>query len=61
MSQVVWRQAAKNALARYGKDGPAGVDQVLDSVKLLVNNPRPSGARDCSDSKYRIHVSRYRV
>ncbi|MEU5402120.1 type II toxin-antitoxin system RelE/ParE family toxin [Streptomyces sp. NPDC005963] len=61
MSRIVWEVAAKNNLARYRKDDPAGVDQVLDSVNLLGSNPRPSGARDCGEGKYRMHVGRYRV
>ncbi|GLF98851.1 type II toxin-antitoxin system RelE family toxin [Streptomyces yaizuensis] len=61
MSQVQWEQAARNNLARYRKDDPTGVDQVLDSVNLLLNNPRPSGAQNCGEGKYRIHVGRYRI
>ncbi|MFX4293009.1 type II toxin-antitoxin system RelE family toxin [Streptomyces bohaiensis] len=61
MSQVIWERAAKNALTRYTKDDPPGVDQVLDSVNLLPGDPRPSGALDCGGGTYRIHVGRYRV
>ncbi|NJP66326.1 type II toxin-antitoxin system RelE family toxin [Streptomyces spiramenti] len=61
MSQVIWERAAKNALTRYTKDDPPGVDQVLDSVNLLPRDPRPSGALDCGGGKYRIHVGRYRI
>lgn len=61
MSQVLWERAAKNAATQYRKDDPTGVDQVLDSVNLLSANPRPSGARDYGDGKYRMHVGRYRV
>ncbi|MFJ4774418.1 type II toxin-antitoxin system RelE/ParE family toxin [Streptomyces uncialis] len=48
-------------MARYAKDDPVGVDQVLDSVNLLVKNPRPSKAQDCGGGKFRVHVGRYRV
>ncbi|MEU6061679.1 hypothetical protein [Streptomyces sp. NPDC047097] len=58
MSQVVWEPAARSTLARYAKDDPAGVDQVLDSVGSLTDHPRPSGALDCGGGKYRIHVGR---
>ncbi|MFE7130611.1 type II toxin-antitoxin system RelE/ParE family toxin [Streptomyces sp. NPDC057638] len=61
MSQVTWERPAREALVQYGKNDPAGVDQVLDSVNLLLANPRPSGALDCGNGKYRIHVGRYRV
>ncbi|MER6916084.1 type II toxin-antitoxin system RelE/ParE family toxin [Streptomyces sp. NPDC000594] len=61
MSQVIWERAAREALAQYGKGDPTGVDQVLDSVGLLLANPRPSGAQDCGKGTYRIHVGRYRV
>ncbi|MFR9726769.1 type II toxin-antitoxin system RelE family toxin [Streptomyces sp. MS19] len=61
MSQIHWEPAAKRALARFGKDDAAGVDQVLDSVNALSRNPRPSGALDCGGGKHRIHVGRYRV
>ncbi|MET7637681.1 hypothetical protein [Streptomyces sp. NPDC005438] len=61
MSQVKWERPAKNALARYGKDDPAGVDQVLDSVNLLPRDPRPSGALDCGGGRYRLYAGRYRV
>ncbi|WP_190121434.1 hypothetical protein [Streptomyces inusitatus] len=43
-SRVVWKRAAKEALAQYGKDDPAGVDQVLDSINLLSSNPAQSEA-----------------
>ena len=59
--QVTWEQPARNALLRYSKDDRSGVDQVLDSVNTLVDNPHPSGALDCGEGRYRIHVGRYRV
>ncbi|MCS0639903.1 type II toxin-antitoxin system RelE/ParE family toxin [Streptomyces sp. LP05-1] len=61
MSRVVWTAAASSAMARYAKEDPAGVNQILDSTNLLPGDPRPAGARRYAPDEYRIHVGRYRI
>lgn len=61
MSSVRWSESAKRSMARFRKEDPRGVDQVLDAVNLLRSNPRPAGAQPYGRAHLRIHVGRYRV
>ncbi|MFF5279659.1 type II toxin-antitoxin system RelE family toxin [Streptomyces sp. 900116325] len=59
---VIWDEVAINAAARFLKDDPAGLRQLMDAVDLLATEPRPGdsaeyGSRDLR----RMHVGRYRV
>ncbi|UCM91686.1 type II toxin-antitoxin system RelE family toxin [Streptomyces marincola] len=52
---------AERSLTRLAKADPAGIDQVLDSLNLLLRNPRPSGAHPYGPDQFRMRVGFYRV
>jgi mRNA interferase RelE/StbE len=60
--QIVWDEAAIDAAARFLKDDPEGLRQLMDAVDLLADQPRPPGtiAYGSPDLR-RMHVGRYRV
>ncbi|MEV7181024.1 type II toxin-antitoxin system RelE/ParE family toxin [Kitasatospora sp. NPDC093679] len=59
---IVWDEHAINAAARFLKDDPDGLRQVMDAVDLLADNPRPAGTAEYgSPDLRRLHVGRYRV
>lgn len=59
---VIWDEPALNAAARFLKDDPDGLRQVLDATDLLVDDPRPEGsAAYGSPDLRRMHVGRYRI
>lgn len=60
--EIVWDEAAIDTAARFLKDDPEGLRQLMDSVDLLADQPRPPGtvAYGSPDLR-RMHVGRYRV
>ncbi|MFJ8620958.1 type II toxin-antitoxin system RelE/ParE family toxin [Streptomyces clavifer] len=59
---ITWDEAAINAAARFLKDDPTGLAQLMDAVDLLADEPRPAGSAEYgSPDLRRIHVGRYRV
>ncbi|MFC7977908.1 type II toxin-antitoxin system RelE/ParE family toxin [Streptomyces cinereoruber] len=59
---IVWDEAAINAAARFLKDDPDGVRQLMDAVDLLADQPRPAGSTPYgSPDLRRMHVGFYRV
>lgn len=59
---VTWEVEATNAAARFLKDDPSGLSEVLDAVDRLAEQPLPLasavlGARGLR----RLHCGRYRV
>ncbi|WP_244320564.1 type II toxin-antitoxin system RelE family toxin [Streptomyces melanosporofaciens] len=51
-----------NAAARFLKDDPDGLRQLVDAVGLLADTPRPAGTAEYgSPDLRRMHVGRYRV
>jgi mRNA interferase RelE/StbE len=60
--EVVWDPRAISNASRYLEDDRDGLAQVLDSIDLLAEDPRPEGSIPYgSDDLRRIHVGRYRV
>ncbi|MGW2395509.1 type II toxin-antitoxin system RelE family toxin [Kitasatospora sp. NPDC001664] len=60
--RVTWDEHAINAAARFLKDDPDGLRQVMDAVDLLADDPRPTGSTAYgSPDLRRMHVGRYRV
>lgn len=59
---VIWDETAINAAARFLKDDPEGLRQLMDAVDLLADQPRPNGTVPYgSPDLRRMHVGRYRV
>ncbi|MDJ1137489.1 type II toxin-antitoxin system RelE family toxin [Streptomyces iconiensis] len=59
---VVWDEPAIDAAARFLKDDSDGLRQLMDSVDLLADDPRPEGTTPYgSRDLRRMHVGRYRV
>ena len=59
---ITWDEPAINAAARFLKDDPDGLRQLLDAIDLLAGEPRPIGAAEYgSPDLRRMHVGRYRV
>ncbi|GAA2992866.1 hypothetical protein GCM10020229_01700 [Kitasatospora albolonga] len=60
--RITWDEHAINAAARFLKDDPDGLRQVMDAVDLLADDPRPTGSTAYgSPDLRRMHVGRYRV
>jgi len=60
--EVIWSERALDQAAGFLKDDPAGLEQLLNSVDLLANEPRPAGTTEYgSPDIRRLHVGRYRV
>jgi mRNA interferase RelE/StbE len=60
--EIIWDEPALNSAARFLKDDPDGLRQVMDAIDLLAVDARPSGSAPYgSPDLRRIHVSRYRV
>ncbi|GLW57701.1 hypothetical protein Kpho01_57120 [Kitasatospora phosalacinea] len=54
--------SAVNAAARFLKDDPEGLRQLVDSVDLLAHSPRPPGSAEYGSANLRrMHVGHYRV
>ncbi|MFD7628995.1 type II toxin-antitoxin system RelE/ParE family toxin [Streptomyces sp. NPDC059851] len=59
---IVWDEPAIDAAARFLKDDPEGLRQLMDAVDLLADQPRPEGTTPYgSPDLRRMHVGRYRV
>ncbi|MET7305033.1 type II toxin-antitoxin system RelE/ParE family toxin [Embleya sp. NPDC005575] len=59
---IVWDEAAIDTAARFLKDDPDGLRQLMDAVDLLAHDPRPDGTFEYgSPDLRRMHVGRYRV
>ncbi|MER6432316.1 type II toxin-antitoxin system RelE/ParE family toxin [Streptomyces sp900105245] len=59
---IVWDEAAIDAAARFLKDDPEGLRQLMDAVDLLADQPRPEGSTPYgSPDLRRMHVARHRV
>lgn len=59
---IVWDESAIDAAARFLKDDPDGLRQLMDAVDLLADQPRPEGSTPYgSPDLRRMHVGRYRV
>lgn len=60
--EIVWDEPALNAAVRFLKDDPDGLQQVLEAVDLLADDPRPAGsAAYGSEDLRRMHMGRYCV
>ncbi|MFH8842068.1 type II toxin-antitoxin system RelE/ParE family toxin [Streptomyces sp. NPDC017868] len=60
--EIVWDEAAIDAAARFLKDDPDGLRQLMDSIDLLADQPRPEGSAEYgSPDLRRMHVGRCRV
>ncbi|WP_052850377.1 type II toxin-antitoxin system RelE family toxin [Streptomyces avicenniae] len=60
-AKVQFAPDAERALARLYKSDPAGTDQVIDSINLLLRNPQPTGVHRWSGDQFRMRVGFYRV
>ncbi|MFG2987019.1 type II toxin-antitoxin system RelE/ParE family toxin [Streptomyces sp. NPDC048258] len=59
---ITWDEAAIDAAARFLKDEPDGLRQLMDAVDLLGEQPRPEGSAEYgSPDLRRMDVGRYRV
>ncbi|MFJ6792045.1 type II toxin-antitoxin system RelE family toxin [Streptomyces angustmyceticus] len=59
---IVWDEAAIDAAARFLKDDPEGLRQLMEAVDLLAEQPRPEGTAEYGSTELRrMHVGRYRV
>ncbi|MFD7445766.1 type II toxin-antitoxin system RelE/ParE family toxin [Streptomyces sp. NPDC059909] len=59
---IIWDEAAIGAAARFLKDDPEGLRQLMDAVDLLAGQPRPEGSAEYGSADLRrMHVGRYRV
>jgi mRNA interferase RelE/StbE len=59
---IVWDEAAIDTAARFLKDDPEGLRQLMDAVDLLADDPRPNGTFEYGSADLRrMHVGRYRV
>ncbi|MBT2469562.1 type II toxin-antitoxin system RelE/ParE family toxin [Streptomyces sp. ISL-66] len=59
---IVWDESAIDAAARFLKDDPDGLRQLMDAIDLLADQPRPDGSAEYgSPDLRRMHVGRYRV
>ncbi|MFD0272119.1 type II toxin-antitoxin system RelE/ParE family toxin [Streptomyces sp. NPDC127106] len=59
---IVWDETAIDAAARFLKDDPVGLRQLMDAVDLLADQPRPEGSTPYgSPDLRRMHVGLYRV
>ncbi|RSS43478.1 type II toxin-antitoxin system RelE/ParE family toxin [Streptomyces sp. WAC08241] len=59
---IVWSEPAIDAAARFLKDDPDGLRQLMDAVDLLADQPRPEGSIAYgSPDLRRMHVGFHRV
>ncbi|UCM91208.1 type II toxin-antitoxin system RelE family toxin [Streptomyces marincola] len=56
-----WEDTAKRSFARLRKEDRKAADALLDSINLLLKNPRPSGAHPYGPDQFRLRVGFYRV
>ena len=59
---ITWDEQAIDQAARFLKDDPDGLRQLMDAVDLLADNPAPEGSATYgAPTLRRMHVGRYRV
>ncbi|MFD7735750.1 type II toxin-antitoxin system RelE/ParE family toxin [Kitasatospora phosalacinea] len=59
---IIWDEPAIDDVARFLKDDPEGLRQLMDSVDLLAHSPRPPASAEYGSADLRrVHVGRYRV
>ncbi|GGZ00996.1 type II toxin-antitoxin system RelE family toxin [Streptomyces nitrosporeus] len=59
---ITWDEHAIDQAARFLKDDPDGLRQVMDAVDLLAHAPSPEGSAPYgAPTLRRVHVGRYRV
>ncbi|WP_327241083.1 type II toxin-antitoxin system RelE family toxin [Streptomyces sp. NBC_01320] len=59
---ITWDEAAIDAAARFLKNDPDGLRQLMDAVDMLAEHPRPAGTAEYgSPDLRRMQVGRYRV
>ncbi|MFE9933591.1 type II toxin-antitoxin system RelE/ParE family toxin [Streptomyces sp. NPDC005533] len=59
--EIVWDESAIDAAARFLKDDPDGLRQLMDAVDLLADQPRPKDSTPYgSPDLRRMHVGSYR-
>ncbi|WP_405687043.1 type II toxin-antitoxin system RelE/ParE family toxin [Streptomyces sp. NBC_00057] len=59
---ITWDEHAIDQAARFLKDDPDGLRQLMDAVDLVADNPLPQGSAPYgSHTLRRVHVGRYRV
>ncbi|MFJ3189398.1 type II toxin-antitoxin system RelE family toxin [Streptomyces halstedii] len=59
---VVWDEHAIDQAARFLKDDPDGLRQVMDTIDLLAADPAPEGSVAYgAPTLRRVHAGRYRV
>ncbi|MFF9508069.1 type II toxin-antitoxin system RelE/ParE family toxin [Streptomyces sp. NPDC014724] len=59
---ITWDKHAIDQAARFLKDDPDGLRQLMDAVDLLADNSLPQGSAPYgSPTLRRVHVGRYRV
>lgn len=60
--EIIWDEAALDMAARFLKDDPEGLRQLIASIDLLADSPRPEGSTPYgSPNLRRIHSGRYRA
>lgn len=59
---ITWDEHAIDQAARFLKDDPDGLRQLMDAVDLLADDPLPQGSTPYgAPTLRRVHVGRYRV
>jgi mRNA interferase RelE/StbE len=58
--QVVIEEAVSLSLGKY-LDDPAGLNEVLEAIDALADDPRPARSVPWGPVMSRLHVGRYRV
>ncbi|WP_406164448.1 type II toxin-antitoxin system RelE/ParE family toxin [Streptomyces sp. NBC_00996] len=57
--KIIWDEPAIDTAARFLKDDPDGLRQLMDAVDLLTDDPRPGGSTAYgSPDLRRMHVGR---
>ena len=60
--QIIWEAQAIDQAAGFLHDDPNGVREMLDTVALLADEPRPAGSFPYgSTDRRRLRIGRYRV
>ncbi|MCT2594467.1 type II toxin-antitoxin system RelE/ParE family toxin [Streptomyces sp. N2-109] len=60
--QIIWEEPATNAAARFLKDDPEGLRELLAAVDRLAEEPRPPDSVPYgSPNLRRLRAERYRV
>lgn len=60
--EVIWSERALDQAAGFLKDNPEGLEQLLRSVDLLAEDPRPAGTAEYGmPDRRRLRSGRYRA